>query len=108
MKNNESIFGYFVFVYKVILILAIFKLLDWSDVVPDKLITTIFTVVVIEEIIALVYDGLKRGILFLIDEYEAHKRWCKFIEPIDDSKVRLYWNLETKELIQIENEKNKQ
>jgi hypothetical protein len=105
MKNNESIFGYFVFVYKVILILAIFKLLDWSDVVPDKLIATIFTVVVIEEIIALVYDGLKRGILFLIDEYEAHKRWRKFIEPIDDSKVRLYWNPETKELIQIENKK---
>lgn len=105
MKNNESIFGYFVFVYKVILILAIFKLLDWSDVVPDKLITTIFTVVVIEEIIALVYDGLKRGILFLIDEYEAHKRWRKFIEPIDDSKVRLHWNPETKEIIQIKKEK---
>lgn len=85
--------------------LAIFKLLDWSDVVPDKLITTIFTVVVIEEIIALVYDGLKRGILFLMDEYEAHKRWRKFIEPIDDSKVRLHWSPETKEIIQTEKEK---
>lgn len=105
MKNNESIFGYFVFIYKVILILAIFKLLDWSDVVPDKLITTIFTVVVIAEIIALVHDGLTRGILFLMDEYEAHKRWRKFTKPVDDSKVKLHWNPETKEIIQTEKEK---
>lgn len=105
MKNNEPIFGYFVFAYKVIIVLIFLKSFGWCDIIPDNFLTTSFKVVMIAEIIALVHDGLTRGILFLIDGYEAHKRWRKFIEPIDDSKVRLYWNPETKELIQIENKK---
>ena len=105
MKNNESIYGHLVFALKVILVLIIFKRFGWCEVVPDNLIAISFVVVTTAMLVALVHDGLTRGILFLIDEYEAHKRWRKIIKPIDDSKVRLHWNPETKEIIQIEKEK---
>lgn len=105
MKNNESIYGHLVFALKVILVLIIFKRFGWFEVVPDNLIAISLVVVTTAMLVALVHDGLTRGILFLINEYEAHKRWRKFIKPIDDSKVRLHWNPETKEIIRIEKEK---
>ena len=105
MKNNESIFGYFVFIYKIILVLAVFKLFGWCNVIPDNLITTSFIVVTIAELVAIVHDGLTRGISALIDEHEANKRWHQFNKPIEDSEVKLYWNPETKEIIQTENKK---
>lgn len=108
MKNNESIFGHLVFAYKVIIVLILFKCSGWCDTIPNNFLTTSFKVIMVSEIIALIHDGLTRGILFLTDEYEAHKRWRKIIEHVDDSKVRLHWNPETKEIIQIKNEKNKQ
>ena len=104
MKNNESIFGHLVFAYKVILVLAIFKCIGWCDIIPDNLLAISFIVITTAELVALVYDGLTRGISALIDEYEAHKRWREFTKPIDDSKIRLYWNPETKEVIQFKNE----
>lgn len=105
MKNNESIFGHLVFVLKVILVLIIFKRLGWCEVVPDNLIAISFVVVTTAMLVALVHDGLTRGILALINAYEAYKRWRKFNKPVDDSKVKLYWNPETKEIIQTEKEK---
>ena len=105
MKNNESIFGYFVFIYKIILVLAVFKLFGWCNVIPDNLITTSFIVVTIAELVALVHNSLIKGISALMDEHEANKRWHQFNKPIEDSEVRLYWNPETKEIIQIENKK---
>ena len=108
MKNKESIYGHLVFALKVILVLIIFKRLGWCEVVPNNLIAISFVVVTTAMLVALIHEGLTRGILFLTDEYEAHKRWRKIIEHVDDSKVRLHWNPETKEIIQIENEKNKQ
>lgn len=105
MKNNKSIFGYFVFIYKIILVLAVFKLFEWCEIIPDNLITTSFIVVTIAELIALVHDGLTRGISALIDEYEANKRWHQFNKPIEDSEVKLHWSPEAKEIIQIENKK---
>ena len=105
MKNNESIFGWFIFTYKIILVLAIFKLFGWCKVIPDNLITTSFIVITTAELIAIVHDGLTRGISALIDAYEDNKRWHQFNKPIEDSEVKLYWNPETKEIIQTENEK---
>lgn len=105
MKNNESIFGHLVFALKVIFVLIIFKHFGWCEVVPDNFISISFIVVTIAMLVALVHDGLIRGILAIIDVYEGNKRWRKFNKPIDDSKVKLYWNPETKEIIQIENEK---
>lgn len=105
MKNNESIFGHLVFAYKVILVLIIFKHFGWCDVIPDNFLAISFIVVTTAELVALVHDGLTRGISALMDEYEVHKRWRKFNKPVDDSKVRLHWNPETKEIIQTENEK---
>ena len=105
MKNNESIFGHLVFALKVILVLIVFKHFVWCEVVPDNLIAISFVVVTTAMLVALVHNGLIRGIVALINAYEAHKRWRKFNKPIDDSKVKLYWNPETKEIIQTENEK---
>lgn len=105
MKNNESIYGRLVFALKVILVLIIFKHFGWCEAVPDNLIAISFVVVTTAMLIALVHDGLIRGILAIIDAYEADKRWRKFNKPIDDSKIKLYWNPETKEIIQTENEK---
>lgn len=102
MKNNKSIYGHLVFTLKVILVLIIFKRFGWCEVVPDNLIAISFIVVTTAILVALVHDGLTRGILFLIDEYEAHKRWRKFNKPIEDSEVKLYWNPEAKEIIKIE------
>ena len=104
MKNNKFIFGYFIFTYKIILVLAVFKLFGWCEVVPDNLITTSFIVVTTAELIAIAYDGLTRGILALIRAYEDNKRWHQFNKPIEDSKVKLYWSPEAKEIIQIEKE----
>lgn len=103
MKNNESIFV--TFAYKVIIILIIFKSLGRCDTIPDNFLTTSFKVIMVSEIIALIYDGLTRGILFLMDKYEAHKRWRKINKPIEDSKVKLYWSPEAKEIIQTKKEK---
>ena len=103
MKNNESIFV--TFAYKVIIILIIFKSLGRCDTIPDNFLTTSFKVIMVSEIIALIYDGLTRGILFLMDEYESHKRWHKINKPIEDSKVKLYWSPEAKEIIQTKKEK---
>lgn len=103
MKNNESIFV--TFAYKVIIVLIIFKSLGQCDTIPDNFLTTSFKVIMVSEIIALIYDGLTRGILFLMDEYEAHKRWRKINKPIEDSKVKLYWSPEAKEIIQTKKEK---
>ena len=105
MKNNESIYGHLVFALKVILVLIIFKRCGWCEVVPDNLIAISFVVVTTAMLVALVHDGLTRGILFLIDEYEAHKRWRKINKPIEDSKVKLYWSPEAKEIIQTKKEK---
>lgn len=105
MKNNESIFGHLVFAYKVIIVLILFKCSGWCEVVPDNLIAISFVVVTTAMLVALVHDGLTRGILALINAYEAYKRWRKFNKPVDDSKVKLYWNPETKEIIQTEKEK---
>lgn len=105
MKNNESIFGWFIFIYKIILVLAVFKLFGWCEVIPDNLITTSFIVITTAELIAIVHDVLTRGISALVDAYEAHKRWHQFNKPIEDSEVKLYWNPETKEIIQTENKK---
>lgn len=102
MKNNESIFV--TFAYKVIIILIIFKSFGRCDTIPDNFLTTSFKVIMVSEIIALIYDGLTRGILFLMDEYEAHKRWRKINKPIEDSKVKLYWSPEAKEIIQTKKE----
>ena len=103
MKNNESIFV--TFAYKVIIILIIFKSFGRCDTIPDNFLTTSFKVIMVSEIIALIYDGLTRGILFLMDEYEAHKRWRKINKPIEDSKVKLYWSPEAKEIIRTKKEK---
>lgn len=73
MKNNKFIFGYFIFVYKIILVLAVFKLFGWCEVVPDNLITTSFIVVTTVELIAIAYDGLTRGILALIGRMRITK-----------------------------------
>lgn len=108
MKNNESVYGHLVFALKVIIVLIIFKRFGWCEVVPDNLIAISFIVVITAMLVALVQDGLTRGILALIDAYEAYKRWRKFTKPVDDSKVRLHWNPKTKEIIQIEDGKNKQ
>lgn len=105
MKNNESIYGHLVFALKVIIVLIIFKHFGWCEVVPDNLIAISFIVVMTAMLVALVHDGLTRGIVALIDAYEAHKRWRKFNKPINDSKVRLHWNPETKEIIPTEKEK---
>ena len=105
MNNNESIFGHFVFAYKVIITLIIFKRLGWCEVIPDKLLVVSFIVVTTAELIAIVHDGLTRGILALIDAYEDNKKWHQFNEPVEDSEVKLYWNPKTKEIMQIENEK---
>lgn len=104
MKNNESIYGHLVFALKVIIVLAVFKLFGWCEVVPDNLITTSFVVVTTAELIAVAYDGLTRGILALIRAYEDNKRWHQFNKPIEDSKIKLYWSPEAKEIIQIEKE----
>lgn len=104
MKNDKSIFGWFVFTYNIILVLAVFKLFGWCDVIPDNLITTSFIVVTTAELISIVHDGLTRGILALINAYEDNKRWHQFNKPIEDSKVKLYWNPEAKEIIKIEDE----
>lgn len=105
MKNNESIFGHLVFVYKVIIALIIFKRLGWCEVIPDKLLVISFIVVTTAEAVALVHDGLTRGISALIDAYEDNKRWHQFNKPIEDSEVKLYWSPEAKEIIQVENKK---
>ena len=81
MKNNESIFSHLVFAYKVIIVLIIFKRFGWWDVIPDNFLTISFIIVTTAEGIALVHDGLTRGISALMDEYEAHKRWRKFTKP---------------------------
>ena len=105
MKNNESIFGHLVFAYKVIIVLIILKHFGWCEVIPDKFLSASFIVITTAEAVALVHDGLTRGISALVDAYEAHKRWHQFNKPIEDSEVRLYWNPETKEIIQTENKK---
>ena len=105
MKNNESIYGHLVFALKVILVLIIFKHFGWCEVVPNNLIVISFVVVTTAMLVALVHDGLTRGILALIDAYEAYKRWRKFTNPVDDSKIKLCWNPEAKEIIQTEKEK---
>ena len=105
MKNNESIYGHLVFALKVILVLIIFKRCGWCEVVPDNLVAISFVVVTTAMLVALVHDGLTKGILFLIDEYEAHKKWRKFIKPIEDSKIEFYWSPEAKEIIQTKKEK---
>lgn len=102
MKDNKSIFGWFVFTYKIILVLAVFKLLGWCEVIPDNLIATSFIVVTTAELISIVHDGLTKGILALINAYEDNKRWHQFNKPIEDSEVKLYWNPEAKEIIKIE------
>lgn len=105
MKNNESIFGHLVFAYKVIIALIIFKRLGWCEVIPDKLLVVSFIVITTAELIAIVHNGLTRGISALIDAYEDNKRWHQFNKPIEDSDVRLHWSPETKEIIKIEDEK---
>ena len=105
MKNNESIFGHLVFAYKVIIALIIFKRLGWCEVIPDKLLVVSFIVITTAELIAIVHDGLTRGISALIDAYEDNKRWHQFNKPIEDSEVKLYWSPEAKEIIQVENKK---
>lgn len=102
MKNNESIYGHLVFALKVIIVLIIFKHFGWCEVVPDNLIVISFIVVMTAMLVALVHDGLIRGILALINAYEDNKRWHQFNKPIEDSKVKLYWNPEVKEIIKIE------
>lgn len=102
MKNNESIYGHLVFALKVIIVLIIFKHFGWCEVVPDNLIVISFIVVMTAMLVALVHDGLIRGILALINAYEDNKRWHQFNKPIEDSKVKLYWNPEAKEIIKIE------
>lgn len=105
MKNNESVYGHLIFALKVIIVLIVFKRFGWCEVVPDNLIVISFIVVMTAMLVALVHDGLARGILALIDAYKAYKRWRKFTKPVDDSKVRLHWNPKIKEIIQIEKEK---
>lgn len=105
MKNNESIFGHLVFAHEVVIVLIILKHFGQCEVIPNKFLIASFIVVKIAELIALVHDSLTKGISTLMDEHEANKRWHQFNKPIEDSEVRLYWNPETKEIIQIENEK---
>lgn len=102
MKNNESIYGHLVFALKVIIVLIIFKHFGWCEVVPDNLIVISFIVVMTAMLVALVHDGLIRGILALINAYEDNKRWHQFNKPVEDSKVKLYWSPEAKEIIKIE------
>lgn len=105
MKNNESIFGHLIFAQEVVIVLIILKYFGRCEAIPDKFLVASFIGVKIAELIALVHDGLTKGISTLIDEHEANKRWHQFNKPIEDSEVKLYWNPEAKEIIQIENKK---